>query len=68
MESFTAMKLTVTQEVNEIRSAVMTLVPGIHIINKFQIALISSPNELSGTKIVTNKPVTVFSGHEFSSR
>ena len=47
----------------------MTLVPSIQdsfIINKFQIVLISSPNELSGTKIVTNKPVAVFSGPSYA--
>jgi len=37
---------------------------GTTMINKLQTLLISDPNDLTGTKIVANKQVSVFSGHQ----
>ena len=67
-ENNTMMKLTVTQSVNiGVGNIVTTLTPGIQysfVINRLQTVYIGSPEDLSGTKIVTNKPVSVFSGHQ----
>ena len=67
-ENNTMMKLTVTQSVNiSADNTVTTLTPGIEysfVINRLQTVYIGSPEDLSGTKIVTNKPVSVFSGHQ----
>ena len=67
-ENNTMMKLTVTQSVNiGVGNIVTTLTPGIEysfVINRLQTVYIGSPEDLSGTKIVTNKPVSVFSGHQ----
>ena len=66
-ENNTMMELTVTQSVNiVVDNTVTTLIPGIQhsfVINRFQTVYIGSLEDLSGTKIVTNKPVSVFSGH-----
>ena len=67
-ENNTMMELTVTQSVNiSAGNTITTLTPGIEysfVINRLQTVYIGSPEDLSGTKIVTNKPVSVFSGHE----
>ena len=67
-ENNTMMKLTVTQSVNiGVGNTVTTLIPGIQysfVINRLQTVYIGSLEDLSGTKIVTNKPVSVFSGHQ----
>ena len=67
-ENNTMMKLTVTQSVNVgVGNTVTTLIPGIQysfVINRLQTVYIGSLEDLSGTKIVTNKPVSVFSGHQ----
>ena len=67
-ENNTMMKLTVTQSVNiGVGNNITTLTPGIEysfVINRLQTVYIGSPEDLSGTKIVTNKPVSVFSGHQ----
>ena len=65
-EDNTLMKLTVTQSVN-INMSIGTLIPGREysfVINRLQTVYVRSLEDLSGTKIVTNKPVSVFSGHE----
>ena len=67
-ENNTMMKLTVTQSVNiGVGNTITTLIPGIQysfVINRLQTIYIGSLEDLSGTKIVTNKLVSVFSGHQ----
>ena len=62
------MNITTTQSVDiSVGSTVTNLISGIQysfVINKFQTFYIKSSNDLSGTKIVTDKPLSVFSGHE----
>ena len=64
----TMMKLTVTQSVGiAVGNTVTHLIADIEysfVINRLQTVYIGSVEDLSGTKIVTNKPVSVFSGHE----
>ena len=64
----TLIKLTVTQSVNIIVDDVVTsLVPGrlySFVISRLQTIYIASIEDLSGTKIITDKPVSVFSGHQ----
>ena len=65
-EDNTVMKLTVTQSV-DISMSIGTLIPGreyCFVINRLQTVYVRSLEDLSGTKIVTNKPVSVFSGHQ----
>ena len=66
-EDNTVMKLTGTQLVNiGMGDAVIYLIPGREysfVINRLQTVYIGSVEDLSGTKIVTNRPVSVFSGH-----
>ena len=68
IENNTMMNLTVTQSVNvSVGNTVTTLIPGMQysfVINRLQTVYIGSLEDLSGTKIVTNKPVSVFSGHQ----
>ena len=67
-EDTTKMNLTVTQSVTiKVHSTVTSLTPGrryTFVIDRLQTIYIRSSQDLSGTKIVTNKPVSVFSGHE----
>ena len=67
-ENSTMMKLTVRYSVRiKVNSVVRDLDPGKQysfVINRLKTVYIGSSNDLSGTKIVTNKPVSVFSGHE----
>ena len=67
-ENSTMMTLTVTQSVNiKVYDVVRALDPGQQysfMINRLQTIYIESTDDLSGTKIVTNRPVSVFSGHE----
>ena len=64
----TLVKLTVTQEVTiNIGINTTALIPGRQYlvpINRLQTILLKSFNDLTSTKIVTNYPVSVFSGHE----
>ena len=64
----TMMKLTVAQSVSvQVHSAVTYLRRGREysfVINLLQSILIRSRLDLSGTKIITDKPASVFSGHE----
>ena len=67
-ENNTVMKLTTTQSVDiSIGTAVIHLIPGIQysfVVNRLQTVYIGSVDDLSGTKIVTDRPVSVFSGHK----
>jgi len=62
------MKLIVTQPVTtSISNSTVDLTAGIQysfVINRLQTVLIESLEDLTGTKIVTDKPVSVMSGHE----
>ena len=64
----TLMKLTVTQEVTiNVDTNLTTLNPVRQYlipINRLQTILLKSFNDLTSTKVVTNYPVSVFSGHE----
>ena len=66
-ENDTVMNLTATQPVNiKVNDAVISLHRGIEysfIVNRLKTVYIGSSHDLTGTKIVTNKPVSVFSGH-----
>ena len=67
-EDNTALKLMVTQPVSiNMSSTDIYLIPGIlysFVVNRLQTIYVGSPDDLSGTKIVTDRPVSVFSGHE----
>ena len=67
-ENNTMMKLTATQSVSiSIGTAVIHLIAGRQysfVVNRLQTVYIGSVDDLSGTKIVTDRPVSVFSGHE----
>ena len=62
------MNLTTTQSVNiSVDNTVTNLIPGRQysfVINRLQTVYIESTSDLSGTKIVTDRPVSVFSGHQ----
>ena len=68
-EDNTTLELTVTREVQvKISNNVDNLVPDnmySFAISKFQTVYISTEKDLSGTKVTTDKPVSVFSGHQF---
>ena len=67
-ENNTMLKLTVTQPVTiSVSNSTVDLTAGIQcpfVINRLQTVLIGSVDDLTGTKIVTDKPVSVLSGHE----
>ena len=67
-ENDTTMNLTTTQSVSiSVGNTVTNLIPGRQysfVVNRLQTVYIGSTNDLSGTKIVTDRPVSVFSGHE----
>ena len=67
-ENYTVMNLTVTQSVNiKVNNTVISLHHGIKysfIVNRLQTVYIGSPDDLTGTRIVTRKPVSVFSGNQ----
>jgi len=67
-ENNTMMKLTVTQPVTiKVDDTNTNLISGRQysfVINRLQTVYVRSLEDLTGTKIVTNKPVSVFSGHE----
>ena len=67
-ENNTMMKLTTTQSVDiSIGNTIVLLIPGRQysfVVNRLQTIYIGSVDDLSGTKIVTDRPVSVFSGHE----
>ena len=64
----TMMNLTTTQSVNiSVGNTVTNLITGRRysfVVNRLQTVYIESVNDLSGTKIVTDRPVSVFTGHE----
>ena len=67
-ENNTLLKLTTTQSVDAaVGNTVTSLIPRREysfVINQLQTFYIGSLEDLSGTKIVTNRPVSVFSGHQ----
>ena len=67
-ENNTMMKLTVTQYVNiAVGNTARYLIPGREysfVIDRLQTVYIETVEDLSGTKVVTNRPVSVVSGHE----
>ncbi|XP_065888958.1 uncharacterized protein [Dysidea avara] len=67
-ENNTIMRLTVTQPVTvSISESTVNITVNIQysfVIKRFQTVLIKSLDDLTGTKIVTDKPVSVLSGHE----
>ena len=67
-EDNTMMNLTATQSVNvKINDTVSSLTSGSQysfIVNRLQTVYIGSSSDLTGTRIITDKPVSVFSGHE----
>ena len=67
-ENNTMMKLTTTQSVDiSVGTTTMHLIPGRQysfVVNRLQTVYIGSVDDLSGTKVVTDRPVSVFSGHE----
>ena len=66
-ENDTEIELTVTQQVEVNINGVVTLLPNTpysFVINRLQTVYISSSGDLTGSKIVTDNPVSVFSGHE----
>ena len=64
----TVLKLEVTQQVTTMVGDInVTLTPGKEysfLINRLQTVYLSSTYDLTGTRIVTNNPVSVFSGHQ----
>ena len=67
-EDNTTLKVLVTQSGNiSMDNTVTDLIPGTqysYVVNRMQTIFIGSPDDLSGTKITTDKPLSVFSGHE----
>ena len=67
-EDNTLTKLTVTQPVTiSVCNAITHLIPYREysfVINRLQTVYIESPNDLTGSKIVTNKEISMFSGHQ----
>ena len=67
-EDNTTMNLTTTQPVTiNVGDSATNIYPDRQYsfeLNRFQTVYIATFNDLSGTKIVTDKPVSVFSGHE----
>ena len=67
-ENNTALKLTTTQPVDAaVGNTVISLIPSREysfVINRLQTFYIGSLEDLSGTKVVTDRPVSVFSGHQ----
>ena len=67
-ENNTMMNLIVTQPVTiNVADSTTNVIPGRQYsfeLNKFQTVYIATPTDLSGTKITTDKPASVFSGHE----
>ena len=67
-EDNTTLTIAVTESGSiSLDNFVTDLIPGTQYsydVNKMQTVFIGSPDDLSGTKITTDKPLSVFSGHE----
>ena len=67
-EDSTMMKLIVTQPVTiSVSNSTVDLTTGMQysfVINRLQTVLVGSRDDLTGTKVVTDKPVSVLSGHQ----
>ena len=67
-EDNTTLTIAVTESGSiSLDNFVTDLIPGIqylYVVNRMQTIFIGSPDDLSGTKITTDKPLSVFSGHE----
>ena len=71
VEDNTTMKLTVTKLVIVyINYTITHLIPGeeyLFVINRLQTVYVGSSDDLTGSKIVTDKQVSVFSGHQYGN-
>ena len=70
-ENNTSMKLTVRQPLTVMVDSTFTdLIPGkeyLFVINRLETVYIESQDDLTGSKIVTDKQVSVFSGHQYGN-
>ena len=63
-EDNTQVSITPTQNVNIESKDILTRMPQTLLLNQREALLLSSEDDLTGTHIVSDKPISVFSGHE----